>query len=833
MKTRRLIYSLLFILPAVSFTSCSLWQDFTTYFNLYYNTSELFEQAESSIFEQKRALFSTEELTIPGNANQQLVKVIEKCSRLLQFHSNSSYVDNALLMIGKSFYYQKNYQKALRKFQELIVTQPESGLILDTQLWIGKTQMRLRDYEQGLQTLIDVRTEAFTEDEDEIVAVTFIEEIIYRISRSEYNSAITLTEEFVSVSRSKERNAELMYELGKLYLKVNDYDNAVKAFEDVFRYSPSYDVEFESRIELAKALRERGDKEQALDLFRTLRREDKNRDLFDIIDLEIGTTLTELGNYESAVEVFAAVDTTYRTKQTSGVAKYKLGEIFQYHYHNYDSAATYYLDASRGANLPEYTVRAIQKGQLFNKYRHLSSQIREFNKQLFYLDNPEEFTKDSLLFVQDSIALANEFFWQQIQTDPFFMQGEDEIESKLVPIDSLKLDSLYQAGTNIDSLLLEGYKLDSLWITEFNIDSLLQLGFSIDSLLIAERKVIPGKGDDFFGDERRRGGFEDKKENEQPLVSTQQSAFDSLLQKLSKPKLPILSADSIRVILARNQLELGNLFLTELEYPDSAYHYYYWNIERFPGSPYEASTLYSLGSYYLTINENKKADSLFNYIYDNYKNESIVNAAADKLGKPFIDLDFDPVKELYVEAESLMMQKNYSEAINGFYNLYREFPQSQWASKAVYAAGWLLENELKLLDSAVVFYDTLLIKYPATQYASKIRPKLNFYKQEKERERQMIQDSLHALQKQMEDSLATDSLHILESLEDTGDETIKPLEEDIEEEFIEQEKIDEESGEESESEEEGYDFGALQQNDGLRRVHSNLYIPVIVGNSFG
>ena len=75
LKTSRL-YPVFLILAAFFISGCSVWNNFTTYFNLYYNTSELFEQAEITIKEQKQDLFATTELTIPGSANQLLVKVV-------------------------------------------------------------------------------------------------------------------------------------------------------------------------------------------------------------------------------------------------------------------------------------------------------------------------------------------------------------------------------------------------------------------------------------------------------------------------------------------------------------------------------------------------------------------------------------------------------------------------------------------------------------------------------------------------------------------------------------------------------------------------------------
>ena len=79
---------------------------------------------------------------------------------------------------------------------------------------------------------------------------------------------------------------------------------------------------------------------------------------------------------------------------------------------------------------------------------------------------------------------------------------------------------------------------------------------------------------------------------------------------------------------------MGNLFLTDLDVPDSSYYLYKKILDDYNSPVYYPNTLYALGSYYLTIDEKQKADSLFEIIYNDYKNRSIVNAAADKLNKP-------------------------------------------------------------------------------------------------------------------------------------------------------------------------------------------------------
>ncbi|KAA0240987.1 MAG: hypothetical protein EDM72_12185 [Chlorobiota bacterium] len=78
------LFSILIIL-----TGCGVWDNFITYFNLYYNADELYTKIEKQITDQKKDLFSVEPSTIPPAANADVQKLIEKCSAILQFHSNS------------------------------------------------------------------------------------------------------------------------------------------------------------------------------------------------------------------------------------------------------------------------------------------------------------------------------------------------------------------------------------------------------------------------------------------------------------------------------------------------------------------------------------------------------------------------------------------------------------------------------------------------------------------------------------------------------------------------------------------------------------------------
>jgi len=690
-----------FFIAALLISGCSLWDNFTSYFNLYYNTTDLFETVELQIKEQKKNLFSSDELVLQGTANTQLIKVVEKCSQILQFHPESGYVDDALLMLGKAFYYQKNYQKGIRKFEELLA-QPESDLILETKLWIGKTQIKLKDFENALSILEEVRLKAIEEGREDILQEAFVEEIVYRIQQEDYLLAVSLTNQLLENTDDETVKAEVNFELGKLYNLIQEPQNAITAFQKVFEYDPSYKIELETNIELGKTLRSVGEKEKALNIFDDMRDEAKFSDSYNLVDLETGITLYELDRIEEAVDKLTYVDTTYLNTPSSGIAKYKLGEIYEHNYQNFDSAGSYYQKSLTSTLPKEYIADASQKIRVFKKYQNLTSLINNTVAQLFYIENPEEYTKDSITFVQDSIVYVQDSLrvLEELNLYSEHLEGlagfVDTLTNKdtVIVKDSVAVDSLNDSTTILDTTLIDPNKR-AAELLEFRNRNLnkgnVKEGINIDSLFA---------------------------ENWDPERKFPQ-----------KPLKPDLSEDSLKSMLVKNQIELGNLFLTEMEMYDSAYYYYNYVLTNYPNTIHQANALYALGSYYLSIEERAKADSLFNLIYDNYKTESIVNAAANKLNKPLINLEFDPAKDLYSEAENEMIKKDFNTSLSKFYRIYREYPGSPVAPKALFASGWILENELNMNDSAAIFYDTLSVLYPQSEFTVKIRPKLTLYKQ--------------------------------------------------------------------------------------------------------
>lgn len=323
------------------------------------------------------------------------------------------------------------------------------------------------------------------------------------------------------------------------------------------------------------------------------------------------------------------------------------------------------------------------------------------------------FIQDSISYVQDSLQILQEYLAKKELADIW--------KSALTPTlsDTAKSDTLFVR----DSIFVQ----DSLAI----VDSLSKVTTFIDTAEVNRLLKV-----------KTEIRIQQKKKAEELKLSQEMQALmktDTVKFKNNPPQKPKITTDSLKTLLAKNRLELGNLFFTEMNVPDSAKKLYEEITEKFSNTRYYPDALLALGSYYQIVNENEKADSLFRLIYENHKDRPIANAAANKLGLPLIDLQYDLAAELYVDAESEMKKGNFDVSFRKFYEIYKKHPQSQYASKGLYAAGFILENDLRLPDSAAAVYDTLISKYPSSPYVKRVAMKVSTYKQEKariEREKQ-------------------------------------------------------------------------------------------------
>jgi tetratricopeptide (TPR) repeat protein len=485
-----ILRSNIFIFSLILISGCGFWGNFKTYFNTYYNANKIFTETEAEIKTAQTKLFYFEEDKITQPQSKKFDEVIEKTSAIMQYNKDSGYFEDAILMTGKSFYYQQNYSRALRKFNELAAI-PESELALENNLWIAKTHLQLRDFTKAMTKFDEVKKTAIAENDQDILNEVFKSKIGYLIYDEDYEEATSEIKAFLATDISNELRSGILYELGVLYVKLENYKDAESTFMQTQDYSPTPEIEFSSRFELAKLQKVTGNNEKSLEFLDGLRNEDKFADSLDRIDLAIGKIKYESGDIDGAYDNFTDVDTTFKNTEASGIASFYRAEILENYFHNYDSSLTLYKNSMNSKATQDIKEKAKNKTIIINKYLDIHNQLKKLEKDYEYITDNQSYIKDSIDYVDqvriDSVKRAEETE-QNVRTD-----------KRVVKKNAPKFIKPVRPKISVDSIHVLNcksyFELANLFFTEFNIpDS----AYKYYKLSLAEKEENPNQAQTYY-----------------------------------------------------------------------------------------------------------------------------------------------------------------------------------------------------------------------------------------------------------------------------------------------------------------------------------------------
>lgn len=759
-NSKKLFALLSFIFLSIAFSGCGVYRNFTTYFNTYYNAKAIFDQVEEDIQKKKVDVFAFRDdlqnnqqlggqsayqnrQTSPqsgyrseqtyggnqlgggnqygsnqygnqqsglsggslysGNASQDLTKVIEKCSKILQYEKESSYFPDALFMTGKALYYQQEYSKAQRKFTELAGL-GETDYANENKLWLAKTNLQLRNFDEGLKQLEEVKAKALEDDEEKLFTDASITKISFLIFREELPKAVIECKDYIQTSDNDEMKGLVSYQLGKIYQTLSDEQNALDTYASVLNYGPTLEVELRSKLEHARLLKDLEKVNESEEELSRMRDQGKFKNNLDEINIDLAQIYYETSRAEEAINLLKDVDTTYKMLPTSGIASMKLGEVYEHAIRDYDSSFKYYTKVVSSLAPLQYRNSANERARNFERYFKLKNEMQELNLKLTYVRDPRIYERDSI----DYAVAYKEY---------------DEEKKKL---EEANKPSGQQVGMQDPQ---EAQRLQ-------------QLQQQMQQKQIELQKEY---------DRKKRAGINE------PIPLNILIA----LGKAKKPERPQGDEKSINVTVATNLFNMGSLFFSEMDYADSAFYYFSKVITEHQEDPIIPQTLFSLATYYETKNDTMKADSLYKEIYDKYPKDRLYQIAGEKLGllkkdeKKVSAKTEDPAEPFYVKAEELYYKKNFTEAIDSFKAIHKNFPKSSYAAKSIYYTG-LIYEEQKNYDSAAVAYALLTKDFATDPVARLALPKYEEYKNEKEKIRKAEEEKKKAEElkkKEAEDKL--------------------------------------------------------------------------------
>ncbi len=363
---------ILAVLALTLFSSCSVWDSFTAYFNTYYNAQRAYDEAEADVWAMPDTKESGHNMLIPLNISQtartKFTAVIEKCSKLLQYHPEAGLVDDALMMIGSSYYYQNEFQKAERKFKELIDGYPESNLALQAQGLLAFAYYKSNDRENATKTAQQLLELSTKRGEDQMVAEAA--QVLGQLALDEkaYARARPFFMQVGDYGNTSEKRAQALMKVGEMYAQEKDFVKAQEAYQRAYSLSGSYLGEYRARLGVARMLSKQHRFDDAHNAFLVLRANSNYREFYGQIDYELGNVARDRGAIQEALEQYAYVDTAYARTEPAADANLALGMIYETVLFQYDSARAVYDRGRSATNTAESRLQIVRRADYLTRY---------------------------------------------------------------------------------------------------------------------------------------------------------------------------------------------------------------------------------------------------------------------------------------------------------------------------------------------------------------------------------------------------------------------------------------------------------------------------------
>lgn len=381
------------------------------YFNTYYNAETAFADAEKDVLaaqalELGRPVPLVTEAPLSQNAKDKFNLAIEKASKLLTFYPTSKWVENALLMIGKSYFYLGDDLKSQRKFLELFAKFPDSDFRFEAEWLYGRSLLRQKRYSEGLQSLERLYQDAVDKKEKKVAGLASLSIGRYYHHNLDYDQAVTNYRRSVETSNDGAVNAETELQAGYCYVALGDTEKASQAFTAVDDFDPEYATSFAAKFENIKILISERQYDEALRRLEALLSNAKNLENFPKIQLEIGLLYVAQGKIPDAVSKLSFVDTTYAKTDESARAYHTLGKIYETIQVDYAKAALNYNKAKLEYPASLITADASKKSDALTKYFIIYSDLSRCDS-LIALTKKNRLKRDSLLLAADTVRAAD------------------------------------------------------------------------------------------------------------------------------------------------------------------------------------------------------------------------------------------------------------------------------------------------------------------------------------------------------------------------------------------------------------------------------------------
>ena len=696
-------------------------ENFSAYYNTYYNAERALEEGirafEDRVDDQPidqdvfLSMFKRSEQAT--TQRQPFEDAVLKSSDLLRKFPDSKWVDDAILIIGKAWFFTLNFVGAEQKFNEIFTL--ESPLHDEARFWLARTLIASGAYDDAFNHLqASLNAEDVSERWEPYYRLALAE---LHVQRDNWEAAVSELEAGLDRIRDKDLAARASFLLGQVYEQLERPADAVAAYQSVQSYKPFYELSYAAQFSAIRVQVDHLDAAMAMRWLRQMERDDKNYDHRHELAYMRGRVLIELGRFGEALDAYDRLlyDPSARgAAQMEGPVHYALGTYYRDVQEDYLYAAAHFDTAGsalgrtvrRGrqtsARAPKQAPGAITDGpeqaRVFGSYSDVSERLAHFDS-LMYLGSLDDSSFQAVI-LEIRQRRADEM--AESEREMLRRQAESSFGVSSVFVDA---DGRSGGGTTGDAGFL--FHRDPVRMEQARQDFILIWGdrplavnwrrlAAIEAVADEDGLTDAGAGMEIFG----TSGIA------LPPVDFSEVPRDEE------------SWERMRTRRAMARYELANVLFLSMSMPDSALAWYRLVIEKDWNLPVAQRALYALAEVQTTLGDDGAARGIYEVIIRDYPNSEFAERAYENLGLPvpsgLVTDSLGMADRAFAAIEARWHSTAHDTLIANLIDLAVTWPNTEVAPRALYGASsiymdWAARDSLDILGPIpVVVADSTL-----------------------------------------------------------------------------------------------------------------------------
>ncbi len=303
-------------------------------------------------------------------------EVVRLSSLVAERHTNSRYLDEAYLQLGKARYFKEDLINAIEVFKYVNTNAKTNKAKNEALIWLMRAYADSGDLKLAGEVAELLST---AELNSKLKAHYYLNRASYHQRNSEIPLAIVFLEEALGQMKKSKEKARAYYIAGQLYDYLGQTENARKNWIKVAKNKPDYDLEFNSGIALLMS----GSLASSEANFEKMLEDRKNADLKEKIYFKKGEAELKKEQYLAAIESFGTSAELSSEKTQKANAYLKIAETYHLKLQAYEKASLYYdstlfnLD-TRASNFEDITKKALSLADFvkYNKALNLEDSLQ-------------------------------------------------------------------------------------------------------------------------------------------------------------------------------------------------------------------------------------------------------------------------------------------------------------------------------------------------------------------------------------------------------------------------------------------------------------------------